>query len=176
MDGGPDDSRLVPGNHILVRMTLALISLVAQLAAVAPRQTPPVLSFPESGLDDPAAYRGYQTRFFRDAAGNTLQIYLDSRAGRVVHLWADGENESIGFTVRSAGRPATLRWGGDGATASSTGGSRPRRSLEYQLAANGPRVDLGLFLLGSMRVERDLQYSEKHLGPFLSPAFRLPEW
>jgi hypothetical protein len=156
-------------------MTFALISLVAQLAAVSPRQTPAVLSFPESGLDDPAAYRGYQTRFFRDAAGNTLQIYLDSRAGRVVHLWADGENESIGFTVRSAGKPAVLRWGGDGATVASTGGSRARRSLEYQLAANGPRVDLGLFLLGSMRVERDLQYSEKHLGPFLSPAFRLPE-
>ena len=174
MNGGLD-SRLVTWNHILVRMTLALISLVAQLAAVSPRQTPQVLSFPESGLDDPAAYRGYQTRFFRDAAGNTLQIYLDSRAGRVVHLWADGENESIGFTVRSAGRPATLRWGGDGATVASTGGSRARRSLEYQLAANGSRVDLGLFLLGSMRVERDLQYSEKHLGPFLSPAFRLPE-
>ena len=172
---GCPDSRLVTWNHILLPMTLALISLVAQLAAVSPRQTPAVLSFPESGLDDPAAYRGYQTRFFRDAAGNTLQIYLDSRAGRVVHLWADGENESIGFTVRSAGRPATLRWGGDGATVASTGGSRARRSLEYQLAANGSRVDLGLFLLGSMRVERDLQYSEKHLGPFLSPAFRLPE-
>jgi len=156
-------------------MSLALISLVAQLAAVSPTQTPPVLSFPESGLDDPAAYRGYQSRFFRDAAGNTLQIYLDSRAGRVVHLWADGENESIGFTVRSAGRPATLGWAGDGATVASTGGSRARRSLEYQLAANGSRVDLGLFLLGSMRVERDLQYSDKHLGPFLSPAFRLPE-
>jgi len=164
-------------------MTFALISLFAQLAAVAPRQTAPVLSFPESGLDDPAAYRGYQTRFFRDAAGNTLQIYLDSRAGRVVHLWADGENESIGFTVRSAGRPAALRWGGNGATvsstggspASSTGGSPARRSLEYQLTADGQRVDLGLFLLGSMRVERDLQYSEKHLGPFLAPAFRLPE-
>ena len=156
-------------------MTLALISLVAQLAAVSPTPTPPVLSFPETGLDDPAAYRGYQTRFFRDAAGNTLQIYLDSRSGRVVHLWADGENESIGFTVRSAGRPATLGWAGDGATVASTGGSRARRSLEYQLAANGSRVDLGLFLLGSMRVERDLQYSEKHLGPFLSPAFRLPE-
>jgi len=156
-------------------MTFALISLFAQLAAVAPRQTTPVLSFPESGLDDPAAYRGYQTRFFRDAAGNTLQIYLDSRAGRVVHLWADGENESIGFTVRSAGRPAALRWGGNGATVSSTGGSPGRRSLEYQLTADGQRVDLGLFLLGSMRVERDLQYSEKHLGPFLAPAFRLPE-
>ncbi|HEX5074281.1 MAG TPA: hypothetical protein VFW03_13785 [Gemmatimonadaceae bacterium] len=156
-------------------MTLALITLFAQLAAVAPRQAAPVLAFPEPGLDDPAAYRGYQTRFFRDAAGNTLQVYLDSRTGRVVHLWADGENESIGFTVRSAGRPATLRWGGDSATVASTGGPRARRSLEYQIAANGSRVDLGLFLLGSMRVERDLQYSEKHLGPFVSPAFRLPE-
>jgi len=68
---GCPDSRLVTWNHILVRMTFALISLVAQLAAVSPRQTPAVLSFPESGLDDPAAYRGYQTRFFRDAAGNT---------------------------------------------------------------------------------------------------------
>ena len=155
-------------------MSLATFLLCAQLAApLAPAR--PVLSFPERGLDDPAAYAGYQTRLFRDAAGNTLQIYLDSRAGRVVHLWADGENESIGFTVRSAGKPAVLRWGGDGATVASTGGSRARRSLEYQLAANGPRVDLGLFLLGSMRVERDLQYSEKHLGPFLSPAFRLPE-
>ena len=155
-------------------MILALI-LFAQIAAVAPKQAAPVLSFPESGLDDPAAYRGYQTRFFRDAAGNTLQIYLDSRAGRVVHLWADGENESIGFTVRSAGKPARLRWGGNGATVSSAGDSRASRSLEYQLATDGQRVDLGLFLLGSMRVERDLQYSEKHLGPFLSPAFRLPE-
>src|SRR5262245_43582475 len=132
------------GNYILVRMTLALISLVAQLAAVAPRPAPPVLSFPASGLDDPAAYRGYQTRFLRDAQANTVQIYLASRAGRVVHLWADGENESIGFTVRSAGRPATLRWAEDAATVSSTGGSRARRSLEYQVAANGPRVDLGL--------------------------------
>ena len=156
-------------------MTLTLITLFAQLAAVAPRPTPPVLAFPEAGLDDPAAYRGYQTRFFRDAAGNTLQVYLDSRAGRVVNLWADGENESIGFTVRSAGKPATLRWGGAGATVASTGGNRASRSLEYQLAANGARVDLGLFLLGSMRVERDLQYAEKHLGPFVSPPFRLPE-
>ncbi len=156
-------------------MTLTLITLLAQLAAVAPREAPPVLAFPEPGLDDPAAYRGYQTRFFRDAAGNTLQIYLDSRSGRVVHLWADGENESIGFTVRSGGRPAILHWGGSRATVSSTGGTRPSRSLEYELAADGPRVDLGLFLLGSMRVERDLQYSEKHLGPFVSPAFALPE-
>jgi hypothetical protein len=159
-------------------MSLTLITFLAQVAVaapVAPTQTTPVLAFPEPGLDDPAAYRGYQTRFFRDATRNTVQIYLDSRSGRVVHLWANGENESIGFTVRSGGRPATLHWGGPGAVVASTGGGRPARSLEYQLTADGARVDLGLFLLGSMRVERDLQYSEKHLGPFVSPAFPLPE-
>ena len=159
-------------------MTLTLITFLAQVAVAAPvppTQATPVLAFPEPGLDDGAAYRGYQTRFFRDATRNTLQIYLDSRSGRVVHVWANGENESIGFTVRSGGRPATLRWGGPGAIVASTGGARPARSLEYQLTADGARVDLGLFLLGSMRVERDLQYSEKHLGPFVSPAFSLAE-
>jgi hypothetical protein len=159
-------------------MTLTLLTLLAQVAVGAPvqaTQTAPVLAFPEPGLDDGAAYRGYQTRFFRDATRNTLQIYLDSRSGRVVHLWANGENESIGFTVRSGGRPATLRWGGSGSVVESTGGGHPTRSLEYQLTADGARVDFGLFLLGSMRVERDLQYSEKHLGPLVSPAFSLPE-
>ena len=178
VDGGPDDSRRPAGNRILVRMTLTLITFLAQVAVatpVPPTQAAPVLAFPEPGLDDPAAYRGYQTRFFRDATRNTLQVYLDSRSGRVVHLWANGENESIGFTVRSGGRPATLGWGGPGGVVASTGGGRPARSLEYQLTADGTRVDLGLFLLGSMRVERDLQYSEKHLGPFVSPAFSLPE-
>jgi len=159
-------------------MTLTLITFLAQVAVAAPvppTKITPVLAFPEPGLDDGAAYRGYQTRFFRDATGNTLQIYLDSRSGRVVHLWANGENESIAFTVRSGGRPATLRWGGPSAIVASSGGGRPARSLEYQLTADGPRAYLGLFLLGSMRVERDLQYSEKHLGPFVSPAFSLPE-
>src|SRR5437764_13697871 len=85
------------------------------------RPSPPVLSFPESGLDDAAAYRGYQTRFYRDAGGNTLQIYLDSRSGRVVHLWADADDESAGVTVRGAsGQPVTLRWGSAVATVSTS--------------------------------------------------------
>ena len=93
-------------------MSLATFLLFAQLAApLAPAR--PVLTFPERGLDDTAAYAGYQTRLFRDAAGNTLQIYLDSRAQRVVHLWADAEDESIGFTARADGRPAALSWASD---------------------------------------------------------------
>src|SRR5262252_8307183 len=64
--------------------------------------SPPVLSFPERGLDDSVAYQGYQTRFFRDASDNTLQIYLDGRSGRIVHLWADADDESAGLTVRNA--------------------------------------------------------------------------
>jgi hypothetical protein len=98
-------------------MNLFAVVLVAQLAAPA-RQTLPVLAFPEPGLDDSVAYQGYQTRFFRDAAANTVQIYLDARSGRVVHLLANADNESIGFTARDAGgNPVSLQWGGDGAEA-----------------------------------------------------------
>ena len=40
-----------------------------------------MLAFPEAGLDDTAAYQGYQTRFYRDSKGNTVQIYLEPQAG-----------------------------------------------------------------------------------------------
>jgi len=159
-------------------MTLTFIAVIAQLAAFGPpasRAVPPVLSFPDRQLDDGAAYQGYVTRLFRDGAGNTLQIYLDTRAGRVVHVWADGENESIGFTVRSGGRPAMVRWATDGASISPATTTTRARSLEYQLVTDAPRIDVGLFLLGSMRVERDLQYSGRHLKAFVSPTFPLPE-
>src|SRR2546430_6337000 len=70
---------------------------------------PPYLAFPETGLDDPAAYEGYQTRVYQDASGNGFQVYLKS-SGRVVNLWADAANESVGFSVRdSTGKPAELR-------------------------------------------------------------------
>src|SRR5688572_17027032 len=153
-------------------MKLLTIAVLAQLATPG-RQTLPVLAFPEPGLDDSAAYQGYQTRFFHDAAGNTVQIYINSRDGRIVHLWADADNESIGFTARdAAGSPVALRWGRDGAEVSSTSGTR---TLEYQLVADAPFVRLGLFLLGSMRVERDFQYAGRHRGPFSGPPFALQE-
>src|SRR5438477_7813892 len=57
-----------------LRPTLRLILFAGAFligAAVAAAQTrvQPVLGFPEPGLDDPAAYQGYQTRFFRDTKG-----------------------------------------------------------------------------------------------------------
>ncbi len=131
----------------------------------------PYVAFPEPGLDDPAAYDGYSTRVYRDASRNAVQIYLDARTGRVVHLWADALNESIGFTVRdTAGAPAALEWTGQGATASVAGGGggRGSRTLGYRLTARGP-IRVGLFLLGSMRVERDLQYAGRHRGPLDTP-------
>ena len=177
-------------------MSLLAFALLAQLAATGggastpptrsasrpasspssrPSGTParPVLEFPEAGLDDTAKYRGYHTRFFRDAAGNTLQVYLDRREGRVVHLWADAENESIGFTARD-GRDsaATLDWAGAGATVGRAGRAR---TLEYQLVASSPQVRLGHWLLGTMRVERDFQYWRKHREPLGAPAFTLDE-
>jgi hypothetical protein len=152
-------------------MNLLAIALLAQLAAPT-RQTLPVLAFPEPGLDDSAAYHGYQTRFYRDAMANTVQIYLDGREGRVVTLLADAENASVGFSARDAeGRPAALQWNGDRAGVTVAGRTR---TFEYHLAANVP-VQLGWFLLGSMRVERDFQYEKRHRAPFASAAFSLPE-
>jgi hypothetical protein len=133
----------------------------------------PVLAFPEAGLDDTAAYQGYQTRLYRDSKGNTVQIYLDAVSGRVVHLWADAADESLGFTARgAAGRPLRLAWSGDSATTTDSAGAR---ALEYRLSAPTPGVTLGWFLLGSMRVERDFQYNKAHLRPFTAPAFVVAE-
>lgn len=154
-------------------MTLLAFALLAQLAAPAHSRLP-VLSFPEPGLDDPAAYQGYLTRFFRDAADNTLQIYLDQRTGRIVHLFADAENASIGLSARdTSGRPVAVSWGSAGATVSRAG---RRRGLGYDLVAASDQVVLGGFLLGSMRVERDYQYAgrqrESFATPFVAPELR----
>ena len=129
-----------------------------------PRRSPVVLSFPEPGLDDPAAYQGYRTRFWRDAAGNAVQVYVDAHSGRVVLLWADAANESLGFTARdTAGHPVALAWGADEALVSAGGRSR---TVELRLKLGQAPLDLGFFLLGSMRIERDFQYASAQLRPF----------
>ena len=139
-------------------MTVLAIALFAQLA-VATRPVTPVLSFPDATLDDTSAYRGYQTRFFRDAARNTLQVYIDRRTARVVHLFADADNASIGFTARDAEGPiAALDWGAPDASVSSEGRTR---HFEHRLVAHASTIHLGWFLLGSMRVERDFQYDQR---------------
>lgn len=154
-------------------MSLLAFTLVAQLAGtVSPAR--PVLAFPEPGLDDSIAYAGYRTRFFRDAARNTLQVYLDQREGRVVHLMANGENESAGFSARTAdGQPAVLRWG----TRDPEVWSRGRRKFfRYELEVTGTSLHVGRFVLGSMRVERDVQYFKEHRKPFADPPYALPEF
>src|SRR5256886_2682252 len=143
------------------------------VVAVARDTVPPYLAFPEPGLDDPAAYEGYQTRVYQDASGNAFQVYLKS-SGRVVNLWADAANESVGFTVRdSGGKPAELGWGSSGAAVSRSGGGETR-SVAYALEAPAA-VRIGLLLLGSMRVERDFGYAERDSLPLDAPAFIQPE-
>ena len=128
----------------------------------------PVLEFPEPGLDDPAAYEGYQTRVYQDARGNAFQVYLNRSTGRVVHLWADAADESVGFTARdSGGTPADLAWSSSGAVVAA---SDRTRSVSYGLEGPSP-ITLGLFLLGSMRVERDLQYARRDSLPLDAPPF-----
>jgi hypothetical protein len=153
-------------------VALSLVFVALPLTA-EPQGTLPVLDFPEPGMDDPAAYEGYRTRFYRDGSANTVQIYIKGKEGRIVALWANAANESIGFTARdSAGQPARLDWGAAEVVNSATGGGR---SIEFRLTTDLRRIDLGWFLLGSMRVERDLQYEQRHLRPFDAPAFPRPE-
>src|SRR5205809_3239212 len=144
--------------------------LLAFLSAVAfTRDTvPPYLAFPEPGLDAPAAYEGYATRVYQDASHNAFQVYLKGKTGGVVNLWADAANESVGFTVRdSSGRPAELAWGSAGAVVT---GSAHTRSVSYALELPST-VRVGLFLLGSMRVERDLQYAGRDSLPLDAAPF-----
>ena len=153
-------------------MPVLALALLAQLS-VAPRPVEPVLSFPDAGLDDTTAYRGYQTRFYRDAARNTLQVYVDRRSARVVYLFADADNASVGFTARDgAGAVAPLAWGSTPATVARTG--RTRR-FTHQLTTPIRTLHLGWFLLGSMRVERDFQFVEKARDGFGNAPYVLPD-
>ncbi|HEU4649142.1 MAG TPA: hypothetical protein VFS33_08790 [Gemmatimonadales bacterium] len=166
---------------IFASLTLGLLLQAVQAApppsapanSTGAREALPVLAFPEPGMDDPAAYQGYQTRFYRDAKGNTVQIYLAPQSGRVVNLWADAANESVGFTVRDArGRPVRVSWADDAAEVSESGAAR---TIAYRLTADAAQVEVGWFLLGSMRVERDFQYWRDHLRPYAAAPFQVAE-
>jgi len=153
-----------------------MLALASLLLLVHAGSVLPVLELPEPGLDDTAAYRGYRTRIFRDSGGNPVQIYLERRSGRVVVLWADGLDESAGFTVRdTTGEPATLDWGSPGAQVFSASAPGGRRGVTWTLRLPGEPVALGHVALGSMRWERDLQYQNRHLAPFDSILPPVPE-
>lgn len=153
-------------------MNVLGLALLAQLG-VPPTPVQPVLRFPDAGLDDTSAYRGYQTQFYRDAARNTLQTYIDQRSARVVHLLADADNASVGFTARdAAGRTATLHFAPAAAIVSRTGRTR---AFEHQLQADADAIHIGWFLLGSMRVERDFQHDERAREGFHAAPFAIPE-
>ena len=148
---------------------LFLAALLA-LQATQSHRTTPVLQFPDPTLDDTASYEGYATRLYRESRGNTVQIYIEGKSGRVVNLWADALDESIGFTVRDA----AVAFGARGATVGATGG---RRWLRYKLTVPaGQSIRIGHFLLGSMRIERDFGYAGRVRDALDAPPFVAPEF
>jgi len=156
-----------------------LLAFLLVVQAASARETAPVLTFPTPSLDDAAAYEGYTARLYRDARGNSVEIYIEGKTGRVVHLWADALNESIGFTVRASGgqeATAAVAFDQGGATVGATGGRGGRRWLRYSLTVQGGRsLRLGQFLLGSMRIERDFGYAGRVGDPIDAPTFVVPE-
>ncbi len=148
-------------NFILLSIILAITSqlLIGQTVS-------PILEFPQPGLDDFSAYSGYKTRFYRDSEKNTLQISIDKNTGRVINLWADAANESISFSIRdTSGNPIEISWGSTEAVNSVEG---EMRYLQYSLISKSSNIDIGLFLLGTMRIERDFRYQNRYTLPLNS--------
>ncbi len=147
-----------------------LLAFLLVMQSASAREAAPVLEFPTRGLDDSAAYEGYTARLYRDSRGNAVEIYIEGMSGRVVHLWADALNESIGFTVRDA----AVTFGAQPATVGTADG---RRWLRYSLTVPGGRsIQIGQFLLGSMRIERDFGYAGRVRDPIDAPTFVVPEF
>src|SRR6266487_6560497 len=74
----------------------------------------------------------------------------------------------------SAGAPAALDWASSGAVAGASprsSGGEQERSVSYGLGAGPGPVSVGLFLLGSMRVERDFQYQGRDSLPLDATPF-----
>ena len=153
-----------------------LLAFLLALQTASAREAPPVLQFPTPGLDDSAAYEGYTARIYRDSRGNSVEIYIEGKTGRVVHLWADGLNESVGFTAREEGgqkTTAAVAFDAGKATVGATGG---RRWVRYSLAVRAGRsIWIGQLLLGSMRIERDFGYAGRVRDPIDAPTFVVPE-
>jgi hypothetical protein len=155
-----------------------LVAILLAVQAAPTREAPPVLQFPTPGLDDSAAYEGYAARLYRDSRRNSVEIYIDGKTGRVVHLWADALNESIGFTVRDSGAQggqatdAAVAFGAGKTTVGATSGRGGRRWLRYTLTVPGGRsTQIGQVLLGSMRIERDFGYAGRVRDSINAPPF-----
>jgi hypothetical protein len=162
-----------------------LLALWLVIQTAPARESAPVLEFPTRGLDDSAAYEGYSARLYRDSRRNAVEIYIDGKTGRVVHLWADALNESIGFTIRRAANEAAANEAAANEAAAPAFGQREamvgaragRRWLRYTLLLEGGRgrsravIQIGQFLLGSMRIERDFGYAGRVRDSINAPTF-----
>ena len=145
-----------------------LLALLLAIQSASAREASPVLEFPTRGLDDSTAYEGYHARVYRDSRGNAVEIYIDGQTGRVVHLWADALNESIGFTVKGS-----VAFGEGSATVGTRSG---RRWLLHALTLpGGTSLQIGHFLLGSMRIERDFGYAGRVRDSIDAPTFVPPD-
>ena len=151
---------------IKINFILLSIILLTTSSLLIGQTVSPILEFPEPGLDDFSAYSGYKTRFYRDSEKNTLQISIDKNTGRVINLWADAANESISFSIRdTSGNPIEISWGSTDAVNSVEG---EMRYLQYSLISKSSNIDIGLFLLGTMRIERDFRYQNRYTLPLNS--------
>ncbi|PCI37626.1 MAG: hypothetical protein COB53_05970 [Elusimicrobia bacterium] len=101
----------------------------------------PLLELPRDKTD-------HAVRFLRDASGGSFQISLNEIPGRVQNTWANTGNESIAFSISKRGQPVSPRW------ARSISG-KGKGWLRYELDLGVDQAEIGGFVLGSVREERD---------------------
>lgn len=128
------------------------------------QQLRPIFEIPDKDLDDSVVYSGYSTRFYKDIDGNTIQLILNSNNGRIVNLLANGANESISFTIRKTDESSIkLEWNNSFTKSYYQNGFR---YFDYSFKCKSNSIEIGHFILGSMRKERDFQYQQLHFLPF----------
>ena len=133
---------------MLGRLALALL-----LQAGADRR--PSSPFPSPGSTIRRRTRGTRRGSTATRDGTPCRSTWSRRAAGSVHVWADAANESAGFTV------ARCRSGQPVRTDLGSGPGRRRRLAalaEHRVSGSPPpprQIELGWFVLGSMRIERD---------------------
>jgi hypothetical protein len=159
---------------ILFLFSSLIFSSVCNNAQSKEKPILPIVEFPQDGIDDPEVYSGYTTRFYKDTKRNTAQIIINSKSRRVTNLFADAANESISFSWHDLQNDnSNLKFVSPNAFVTEDGNLR---TVEYALASSSGSVEIGLFLLSTMRVERDFHYQGRYMLPLnTEPVFEITE-
>ena len=139
-------------------MTAGVDALLALLLQAS--QTAPVLAFPDPEPRRPRRLSGLPDPLLPRFEATPCRSISSRRPRADVLVWADAANESVGFTLGTLrGRRAGHFWARDSAEVADSGSTGAWSTPDSRRSP----VELGWFVLGSMRMERDFVYARRHV-------------